>query len=303
MPIPVCIQNNILVELPKAFQDELVSSNGTKFFQDTSFRPEWNTTIKGIVASVPKKLTMGDGKNSSLDPDRIRIIPNVLAGDEIVFSYLVIMNRSQADNSADIFIRQKPISPGTTIWTNYSGLELVRIYKMNNKYECGLFDIKTKEWVDRMEGTEHDVESFMGKYMPTENVGFNYRNLLPCDGVDYWKVDYANAIAIKRGEGIFDMIGDYVLLSPIREPIRKAYQGKIEIYSIAQDTDYRATARIISIGEPLKGDKKLNVKQGDTIVTDIRYVEKYTIDSIDYWVVRQKYLYGKAVINDNSRNT
>jgi hypothetical protein len=301
MPNPVCLQNNILVELPKAFQDELVSSDGMKFYQDTTFRPEWNVTIQGKVASVPKKLTMGDGHNHSLDPDRPRINPIVKEGDDLIFSYTIVMRRAQTDNNADIFNKEDAINPYTTTWLSYSGLRMIRVYLMNDKWEVGLLDTKSKTWIDKIVGGEREVENFMGKYMPTENVGFQYKNLLPYDGKDYWMVDYSFAIAVKKEKGVFEMIGDYVMVEPIREPVRGQYQGVIEVYEIAQDTDHRAIGRVVSIGEPLAGDLKLSIKPNDIICSDIRYVEKYEIDGHDYWVIRQKYIYGKqSVTNDNT---
>ncbi len=304
MSTPVCLQNNILVELPKAFQDELIGSNGMKFYQDTTFRPEWNVTLQGKVVSVPRKITQGDGGGHSLDPDRPRIRPIVKTGDDIIFAYTVVMNRSQTDNAADIFTKDDPKTLYVDIWRNYNGLRIVRIYLQNNRWDIGLFDTKTNTVIDRLQGGELEVESFMGKYMPTENVGFNYRNLLPYEGKDYWMVDYSFAIAIKRAAGVFDMIGDYVLVEPIREPFRGTYQGLIEVYEIEQDKDFRAIGKIVSIGPPLTGDVKLSVKPNDIICSDIRYVQKYEIDGHDYWVIRQKHIYGKqSVTNDNTGNT
>lgn len=304
MGVPTCLQNNILVELESKFQEELVSDGGMKFYKDTTFRPEWNTTISGKVVSVPIKLTEGNGSNHSLDFDRPNIHQIIKPGDELVFNYLVIMNRKMTDNAGEIFTRDTPTNPFTTVWSNPNGQQIVRVYLMNDRYEIGLFDTGTKIWVDRVKGALYDVENFMAKYMPTENYGFNYGNLLPYDGKDYWLVDYTNAIAVKRAEGIFDMIGDFVLIEPIREPRRDTYQGIIEVHNLEQETDYKAIGKILSIGPPLKGQPKLSVKINDTICTDIRYVEKYEIDRRDYWVVRQKYIYGKqSVTNDTTGNT
>ena len=107
-----------------------------------------------------------------------------------------------------------------------------------------------------------------------------------------------------KKNGNFEMVGDYVLIEPIQEPNRKAYEGNLFVYNLEQSKDYRAIGKIISIGEPLQGDPKLDTKPDDIIVTDIRYVEKYEIDGHDYWVVRQKYIYGKtSVTNEHKRDT
>ena len=199
MSTPVCIQNSILVELSKAFQDEIIFDGGIRLFKDVRIRPEWNTTITGTVVSVPLSVNIGDGsKRQSYDPDRARIRQTVKPGDEIVFNYLVVMNRSMTDNVGEIFERQRPRDPYTTVWRNPNGLEIVRIYLNNDKYEIGLFETKSKTWVDRVKGGLADVESFMGKYMPTETANFNYGNIIPHEGKEYWKVDYRNAIAIKK---------------------------------------------------------------------------------------------------------
>lgn len=296
--IPRSIQNNLLVNIGKKFEDEIVASGGTVFYQDTSFRPEWNVTLTGKVISTPLTVNIGDGSRlQSMDLDRPRINQNVKPGDEIIFSYTVIMNRSSTDNAGDIFERKTPVDPYTTVWTNHKGLEIVRIYLNNNKFEIGLFDTKSKTWVDRVKGTEHDVESFMGKYMPTQQVSFNFGNLVAVDNKEYWKVDYKKAIAIKKN-GNFEMVGDYVMLEPLREPNRRELDGTLFIYNLEQSKDYRAIGKVVSIGEPLEGDPKLGVQPNDNIVTDIRYVEKYEIDGHDYWVVRQKYIYGKTSVID-----
>jgi len=304
MAVPTCIQNYILVELPKAFQDEIIADGGTKFYKDTTFRPEWNVTISGTVASVPKRLTIGDGQAHSFYPEREDIIPNVQAGDEIIFSYLVVMNRVMTDNVGEVFERDKPKDPYITTWTNPNKLRLFRFYHMNDNFEAGLWDLKNKVWLDRTRGGEKECQDFLDKYMVEANHNFNYNNLLPYEGVDYWKVDYINAIAIKKKDGNFEMIGEYVLIEPIREPRRGYEQGLIEVYNLEQDNDYRAIGRIVSIGEPLKGKVKLSVKPNDTIVTDIRFAEKFEIDGHDYWIVRQRYIYGKqSVTNDYKRDT
>jgi hypothetical protein len=90
------------------------------------------------------------------------------------------------------------------------------------------------------------------------------------------------------------MIGDYCLVEPLFEPLKHYYEGNIEVYSLEQDKDNKAIGRLVSIGEPLIGDTPISAKPNDIICTDLRYVQKYSIDNIDYWVVRQKHIYGKS---------
>jgi hypothetical protein len=301
MAVPTCIENNILVKLDKKFQDEIITDGGIKFFTDTTFKPEWNVTISGTVVSVPLKLTVGNGGIHSMIPERPNIQQIVKPGDELLFSYSVVMNRKEENNRGEVFEREKPTNPYVTEWKNPNGLMIVREYLMNNNYRIALIDTKTMIIVDMVQGNKHDVESFMGRYMPSEDMKFNYNNLLQIDGEDYWMVDYFNAVAVKRDSG-YEMVGGYVMLEPIREPFRGEYEGLIEIYEIAQDTDYRAIGKVISIGEPLVGNRKLSIKPNDTIVTDIRFVEKYHIDGKQCWIVRQKYIYGKTVVNEHIGN-
>lgn len=298
MPAPVCIQNNILVRLDKAFQDQIITTGGLRLYKDVEFRPEWNATIEGEVMSVPLSVTVGDGKIQSINFDRPKINQIVCPGDRIIFSYLVASSRSHTDNNFDIFKEDQfdPFGdPYVTTWTNGRGLKLVRVYMQNNVWECGVFDTKSKEVIERMRGDELEVENFMGKHMPTKQVSLSHKNILEHEGRIYFKVDYSQAFAIKKSSGEFEMIGDYVLLAPISEPSEQLKEGgALFVYNKEQHQNFIAIGKIISIGEPLKGDKKIRSTAGQNVLLDIRYVEKYEIDGEDYWIVKQKYILGKT---------
>jgi co-chaperonin GroES (HSP10) len=74
----------ILVKIEKRFQDEVVTDSGITFYKDTSFKPEENSTIQGIVVAQPAK----HDKGSFSDDFQF----NVKTGDKLYFHYNVVMS-------------------------------------------------------------------------------------------------------------------------------------------------------------------------------------------------------------------
>jgi len=301
MNVPTCIQNKILVEIDSKFQQEIVTSNGLKLYKDASFRPEWSATIKGKVVSVPQKLNIGGGRDS-IYPQRPFIEQKVKAGDEIIFSYLVVMDRVGEDNKEERFEEEpheKYGNPRLTVWKNPKGLKIARHYLNNDVWEVVVVDTNTKECIDAVQGGENDMENMLGKYIKSQNVKFNYKNILPCEKngewVDYWMVDYAQVFGIKR-EDEYEMVGGHIMLDPIKEPKNKTHeQGIIELVgSIEYEKDNVAIGRIKSIAEPLKNKKSIGVKKGDKVIIDSRFLEKYEIDGSDVWITNHDRLLYKT---------
>lgn len=76
--------NKIFVQIEKKFQDEVVTESGITFYKDTSFNPEENSTVSGIVVGVP---TVVDKVNVSPDFKH-----NVLVGDKLYFNFNVVLD-------------------------------------------------------------------------------------------------------------------------------------------------------------------------------------------------------------------
>jgi co-chaperonin GroES (HSP10) len=84
----------LIVKLDKAFQDEIQTESGVKLYKDTHFQPEWNTTCIGKVISVPHKLSKRhDLRGLDIEPK---------AGDEIIFSYMVVYDMDLQDKDTPI---------------------------------------------------------------------------------------------------------------------------------------------------------------------------------------------------------
>jgi co-chaperonin GroES (HSP10) len=86
--------DNYIIQLDKAFQDEITTPSGIKLFIDTKFSPEWNTTVTGRIVSLPQKL-------SSRPELRGRVIEGA-EGEEVIISYMVVFDGDHREN--DTFI-------------------------------------------------------------------------------------------------------------------------------------------------------------------------------------------------------
>lgn len=328
MSVPVCISNKIVVDLPEKFTESINTPEGIKLFVDTTFRPEWHATVQADVVSVPQKLTIG-GLADSIDPERPLIPQIVRPGDKIIFNYMVVMDRSESDNVADLFTEDERYingNPMVKTWSNKKGQQIVRCYEMNNKWSVGLFDTQYKQFSERLDGvSELDVENFMGKFPFQADRYLDYNNILTLDGKDYFLVDYSQVIGIKRAVNgreriesnrnysvlevelerevevedrsgphtpFFEMVGANLLLAPIHKPAGPRPQGLIEVYNMGQDDDHVAWGRVVAMNSGF-GGKKLSLKPGDIAYCDSRYIEQYSIDGHDYWVVKQNRILGK----------
>lgn len=84
----------IIVQLSKAFQDEITFESGVKLFKDVRFSPEWNTTVTGTVISVPNRLSKRhDLRGLSIEPKE---------GDEIIMSYMVVYDMDIRENDTPL---------------------------------------------------------------------------------------------------------------------------------------------------------------------------------------------------------
>jgi hypothetical protein len=327
MSVPVCITNKIVIDLPEKFSETIKTPEGINLFVDTTFRPEWHATIQAKVVSVPRKLTIG-GYADSLDPDRPFIGQKVRPGDTIIFNYMVVMDRTEGENVADVFTKDERYqfdNPFQTTWSNKKGQQIVRVYMKNDRFEAGLFDIKSRSFVEQVKGSALEIENWMGKFTFDVSHFVDYNNLLTIDSKDYFMVDYSQVIAIKRPKidrsrslttstgsvleveeeterevevevsthtSDFDMVGQNLLLAPIHKPAGPRPQGKIEVFNMEQETDFLAWGRVVAMNDGFVG-KKLNLAVNDIAYCDSRYIEQYTIDGQDYWVVKQNRILGK----------
>lgn len=283
MSTPICPKDYILVTLDSKFKD---STSGGLFIE-TGFRPGHHTTVTGKVISTPLAL--------SNHPQKRVINMEVKPGDEIAFAYRVVYNQITTDNAREIFHEDVLENPWITKWSNQKGEYLLRRNKGGGKFDAALFIIDGDKAViqEKIDGSKEEVNAFIEKYKPSQNYNIVYKNLLWYNEEDLWKVDYQMAYAVKRGEDI-TMIGGYALLEH-QKIDRQEYNGNIELFGDGRKKiDPELRTKLLAIGTPLKGQPKLSVKPGETVVINQHTAQEYNFWGTDYLLVRQDQILGKA---------
>lgn len=204
------------MKLDKKFQDEIITPGGLKLYLATELNPGEHATITGNVISIPRGMS---------DYAEVRDIePDVLPGDELIFSYLVVHSMDQ-----------------------------------NFTY-------------------------------PVHEYEFQYK------GESYWRVPYSLVLGYIRDEQIHPASG-YVFLDQ-KDP--EKYQERTTSGLWIPDTarvkrEEAIWSHVRHVGKPYKSKLKLDVVPGDEVLFEKRYVERYTIKGVKWWVSKQDRILGKRV--------
>ncbi len=89
---PRCPVNCLIVEIDKAYEDEIVFPSGVKLFKDTQEAPEWNTTCTGCVVATPTYVRKYND-NGSEKPEYRGLLLDAKDGDVVIFDYTVIEDK------------------------------------------------------------------------------------------------------------------------------------------------------------------------------------------------------------------
>ena len=84
---PVSPVNFVYVQMD-AYNDEVKTESGVKLYKDTSYNPEWSTTVTAIALSTPLQV-----RTTSLDNEGIKEF--VREGDKVIFRYMVVQQQTE----------------------------------------------------------------------------------------------------------------------------------------------------------------------------------------------------------------
>lgn len=271
--------NKVLLELDKLYTDEIITAGGLKLYLDPSYRPEWNVTVSGTIAGLPR-----DG------------IAGLEVGDRVFFSYHVVNEKTWEDDRS-FFVR------------NLDGNEFVREYtdKMGGTIKVVAFPgVITKRWagayvdefgvfIDGCQGSESDVERWMSQFKFGYSKDLLYKNLVESNGMDYWLADTDMIYAVKRKKNIEATPG-YAICKPLvldlTDQVNLQNGLSLPVMSVKGRLEDRA--RIISMGEKLQNATTVSANTGDIVFFQEKYVERYDFDGNQYYVVKHSRILAKV---------
>lgn len=266
--MPIQPINEILLELAKPLQDEIITEGGLKLYKDTRFHPEWNTTITGKIAALPAKHKDFNDK--------------VKDAEELVFSYGVVADR---EFGADGHYFQ-PETEGSEYFQKYSNpkgekLAIVAMPKVISIQWAGYYLDKSGELIDGCVGDEHAISRWKSQFSFGHASDIKFKNLLEWDGVDYWRCRIDDVFAKKVGNELIP-VGDRLIL----EPIVINLKDKMEIVN-GKALPFQRLTFIPSDRAILTHDcEELGLSKGDVVSFDDRFCEKYEIYGKNYFLIK-----------------
>jgi co-chaperonin GroES (HSP10) len=112
-----------------------------------------------------------------------------------------------------------------------------------------------------------------------------YRNRIFYNGVEYFAAHIRHIFGVIRAGEII-MANGYVMVSGFEEP-------KIFIPAHQKRVKGTTTSHIMHIGNPLIGETSITAKQGDEVVFNPKYAQKYQINGKPFCILQQSQILGK----------
>jgi hypothetical protein len=266
----------VFVCVKSAFTEELVTDSGLKFYIDPSYRKEWQVSVTGTIAALPAKVL----------PQYKKVFQSVSIGDEIAMSYTVVADfefKSDAPN----FMQVTEDNPHFREYVNAKD-EWLRVYALPGKISkvwVGIYQDRNRNIISGVRGSESQMERWLSQFPIGKTDIYTFRNLFSYNGTDYWKCGLDDIFA-KKIKGHWQAVGDRVICKPVEEVVPeklliKEHRG--------QDVRMRYQDR----GMILTGGKDKGLKKGEVIGFNPRYLEKYTLDHKQYYLIDEKRVNGR----------
>lgn len=172
---------NVLLYIEKAFQDEIVTQSGIKFYLDGSYEKNWNASVTAIIAELPTNPL----------PQHKKILSQLNAGDEVAISYQVVFDLAFGSDGKRFMLATE----GNDYWREYySGAgERLSIYALPKRWGftdtpmwVGIYQNKNKEVISGKQGTQAQVERWLSQFPIGKTDEYTFNNLFSHQNKDYW---------------------------------------------------------------------------------------------------------------------
>jgi len=272
--------NKVLVSIPQAFEEEIVTESGFRFYKDPSYQKEWNATVTGTVAIM-----------SDLVSEESKPIFNELdLGVECCFDYKVVADFDYVSDEKHFH----EVTPEGSIhlrkYVNKLGewLNVRSVPTHFGKKWVGWMQDKYMNFIDGIEGNENRLEKWLAQFSFGKTDSFVFRNKIWVDKKPYWCVDYSQIIA-KKHQGLWKAVGDYVICAPLDVDVTKKVSitaGGIHI------PDNAIQMRFMDRAIHLNGAEHMGIGKHEVIAFQEKYLIKYEISGVQYFFIKQSRIDG-----------
>jgi co-chaperonin GroES (HSP10) len=270
--------SNVLLEIAKPLQDEIITESGLKFYMDGSYNKEWNATVSGKIAALPKART----------PKEAKILSQLQVGDEVCFSYQVVADldfKSDRDRFMEVLEGNDMMQE----FRNSLGDKII-VCALPGKISpiwIGALTNKFGQWIDGCQGNEHDVNRWKSQFKFGKTDDYTFINFFEFEGKDYWKCPVSFIFAKKTEDGHLQAVGDRVIMKPVEQDVPRETR---EAMGIITTTDVKI--RFIDRGRVITGGKDKGFKKDQILHFDSAICERYEFYNKNYYLVNEEKILG-----------
>jgi len=272
--------NQVLLTIPKALNDELVTDSGLKLYIDPSYEKSWQSAVVATIAALPIKCS----------PKEKKILSQLKIGDEVCISYQVVAD-FDFSSDGERFMPTTEDNPHMKEFTNGNG-EWVKIYALPkftgiSKIQwIGVYQDKSRKVISGVQGTESECERWASQFQFGKTDIFKFNNYFEYNGKEYWKCNL-NQIFAKKVDGHLVAIGNRVIMKPVEEAVPKDVANQI-----ARGMD-DVKIRYQDRGRTITGGKEKGIKKEEVVSFRQEHCEKYEFYNKQYFLINQNLIQGK----------
>ena len=271
--------SNVLIQMDKAFQDEIITESGIKFFIDPSYNKSYQVTVTGKIAGLP----------TQYHPKHQNIIDSLNIGDEVCFSYRIAAELTFEGDGAR-FMEATEKNDYVKEFINGKG-EKVRVYALPTRRGIskltwvGMYLSRRDEYIDGCQGTEDEVERWLSQFPFGKTDIYTFDNFFEYNKQEYWKCELTDIFA-KKVKGHLVAVGDRIICSPVETDLPPGLIQNIQ-HTSSVKLRYQDRGRIIS------GGKRIGLKKDTIISFSPNICEKYNFYGKEYFLIKENFVLGK----------
>lgn len=264
--------HNLLVRLKEPIATTISTKGGFTLHLAGEYRREWNVTCEGVVAGLPKE-----------NPYKGKL----KEGDTLYFRYQVVSDR-EFKSDHDHF---HPYIEENYKQVYYNSLmekiSIIAVQGVITIKWIGMFHDKNGNFLHGVHGTQSDLERWKSQFKFGTIQNYQFSNLIEYQDVAYWKCQYEQVFAKKTKNGL-QALEDMVIMKPIDLDVpRETFENS---NLLMPQTSIKA--RLTDRATLISGGEDIGYKKGDIVSYDERFLEKYTFDKEDYYLIHKDRLDG-----------